>query len=89
MERFLHILHTVAFEETSRDWDYGSTGTLEVYQQQWRSFKYEQSFMILVHLVENLLMAVPVITISSNVIAYHESLPYTTKLEKEAYATAK
>merc|ERR1712080_52830 len=34
-------------------------------------------------------MAVPVVTISNNVIAYHESLPYTTKLEQEAYATAK
>merc|ERR1712080_637781 len=34
-------------------------------------------------------MAVPVVTISNNVIAYHESLPYTTKLEQEAYATAR
>lgn len=89
MEKFLHILHTVAFPEASIDWDYGNTGTLETYRRQWDLFKWENVFMLTLHTLENILMAVPVVYICSNVVNYHETLPYTTKLEKGAYSTAR
>ena len=89
MEKFLHILHTIAFPEASVDWDYGSAGTLETYRRQWEAFKKENIFMVVLHTVENLLMAVPVFFICSNVVSYHRTLPYTTDREEEAYNTAR
>ena len=71
------------------DWDHGNEGTLEDYKKQWEAFKQENIFMVALFTVENILMTVPVVYICSNVIRYHESLPYTIAIEKEAYETAR
>jgi len=71
------------------DWDHGNEATLEVYKKQWDAFRNENIFMISLFTVENILMAVPVVFICSNVIRYHESLPYTIPIENEAYETAR
>ena len=88
MEQFLHVLHTIAFPEASVDWDH-KLGSLEDYKKQWEAFKHENIFMVGLFTVENILMGVPVVYICSNVIQYHESLPYTIAIEKEAYETAR
>jgi len=88
MEKFLHILHTVAFPESSVDWDYGNTGTLETYKRQWEAFKRENIFMLALFTIENILMTVPVFFICTKVINYHLSLPYTIEIENGAYDTA-
>ena len=89
MEQLLHILHTAAFPEASVDWDYGSTGTLEIYRSQWEAFRQENLFMLALHTVENFLMTIPLVVICSNVINYHKTQPYTSELEKETYNTAR
>ena len=71
------------------DWDYGNEGSLEDYKKQWEAFKHENIFMVGLFTVENILMAVPVVFICSNVISYHDSLPYTIEIENEAYETAR
>ena len=89
MDKFLHVLHSVAFPEPSKDWDYGNSGSIHTYERQWLKFRLEVIFMTVLHTLENLLMAVPVVWICSKVVNYHETLPYTTVMEDQTYATAR